>query len=116
MDPHGAGQLESNHRRVDNILNNKWPDELGGQFIGLHPQWKVLGREPHLLAYPVSGGSGTMAVGSRRVPVCSSSESGPGPDEGLNRRAGGFLFQSWEQQHLEAVSILEGGESCGGAG
>jgi len=43
VDSLGARQLESNRCRVDNLFNNKRPDELGGQLIGLHPQWKVLG-------------------------------------------------------------------------
>ena len=38
VDPHVAGQLKSNRYRVYNLLNNKRPNELGGQLLGLHPQ------------------------------------------------------------------------------
>ena len=98
------------------MIREEWLAGRVEQLLVLHPQLKVLGREPHLLAHQVSGGLGTMVVCGRRVLVCGSSENGPGlgpglaatTDDGLDRRAGGFPLQSWEQQWLEAVGTLEG--------
>lgn len=124
IDPHGPGQLEPYCRRVDDPLDFEWANESGCQLLRLHSKWKVLGRQPHLLAHLVGGGFGTTPVGRLGVPVGRAMESCSGQcprpaaaaDEGLDRRRGHLPLQDREQWRLETIGALERGQSSGRAG
>lgn len=71
------GQLEPDGDRVNDLLHLEQADEARGQLLRLHPEWKILGPEPHPLAQGVVRSRGMATVGLLFHPHRTPAEGNP---------------------------------------